>query len=84
VALALFLVFMGSTIARGWRARRSDDALTAAVALGLAAAVAGHLVHMCFDTFQSRPMTQTLWFAAAVLASAALATTAGGAGRPGR
>jgi hypothetical protein len=74
--LIALLAFLWTTIARGWRARRGDDALLAAAALGLAAAVAGHAVHMNFDTFQSRPMTETLWLGAALLASPAFASRA--------
>lgn len=72
-ALAVFLAFLWVTIRGGWRGRHNDDALLAAVALGLAAGLAGHAAHMSFDTFASRPMTETLWLAAGLIASPALA-----------
>jgi putative inorganic carbon (HCO3(-)) transporter len=79
-ALIAFLAFVGSAIRRGWRGRTDADPLLSAVSLGLAAGVAGLAVHMNFDIFKGRPMTQALWLIAALLASAAFAP----ANAPGR
>lgn len=71
--LAALIALLWTSIVRGWRARGHPDPLLGAVAWGLGAAILGHGVHMNFDTFQSRLMTQTLWLAAALLAAPALA-----------
>ncbi|HWH94440.1 MAG TPA: O-antigen ligase family protein, partial [Baekduia sp.] len=70
-ALTAFLAFVAATFLRAWRARRASDPLTAAVGAGLAAAVAGHAVHMNFDIFAGGATTDMLWVAAAVAASPA-------------
>jgi putative inorganic carbon (HCO3(-)) transporter len=79
-ALIAFLLFVGSAIRRGWRGRTDADPLLSAISLGLAAGVAGLAVHMNFDIFKGRPMTQTLWLIAALLASAAFHPTGHRAG----
>lgn len=63
-----YLLFLGATLRRGWSCFRVGDRLLAPLALGLAAAVFGHMIHMMFDTFRSRPNTQLLWLCAALLA----------------
>lgn len=70
-ALGALIALLWTSIARGWRARGHPDPLLGAVAWGLGAAILGHGVHMNFDTFQSRLMTQTLWLGAALLAAPA-------------
>jgi putative inorganic carbon (HCO3(-)) transporter len=71
-ALLAFVTFVGQTIVRGWRGRAAQDPLLAAVSLGLAAAVAGHAVHMNFDIFADGTPVLMLWLAAGLLASPAL------------
>jgi O-antigen ligase len=71
-ALLAFVTFIVLTILRGWRGRRAQDPVLAAVSLGLAAAVAGHAVHMNFDIFADGTPVLLLWLAAGLLASPAL------------
>jgi O-antigen ligase len=68
-ALLAFLWFLGVTLRRGWRTARSSDPLLASLALGLSAGIAGQLVHMAVDIFQSKPQVEGLWLAAAMLAA---------------
>jgi O-antigen ligase len=76
-ALLAFLVFVGVTIARGWRARDDPDPLVAAVGLGLAAAVAGNAVHMNFEIFAAGAPIQMLWLAGGLVAAPAFARERG-------
>lgn len=69
IGLVAFLAFVGGALRRGWRARTASDPIIGAVALGLTGAIAGHLVHLNFDTFKGRPMNELLWLAAGLLAS---------------
>jgi O-antigen ligase len=90
-ALIAFLLFVAATIRRGWRARKLDDPLLAAIGLGLGAAVAGHAVHMNFDIFDGGTAEAMLWLSAGLLASPILtrraitapATGSGGSARAG-
>jgi O-antigen ligase len=66
-ALLAFLCFLGSTLRQGWRVWRLRDPLLAPLALGFTAAIAGHMWHMLFDVFHSRPEVQTLWVASALI-----------------
>ena len=75
-ALILFLVFLATTIRRGWRARLSEDALLSAAGLGLAAGVVSMAVHMHVDILNSRAANQTLFLAAGVLAAPVMAQAA--------
>lgn len=75
-ALAAFVLFVAATFVRAWRARTATDPLVAAVGAGLAAAVAGHAVHMNFDIFAGGTTTDMLWVAAGVAASPAVALAA--------
>jgi putative inorganic carbon (HCO3(-)) transporter len=68
-ALVAFLLFIATTIRRGWRGRHQPERLRAGLSLGLGAAVAGLAVHMNFDIFQGRPMNELLWLAAALIAA---------------
>jgi O-antigen ligase len=70
-ALVAFLLFVFVAFRRGWQGRRAPDPLLSAMGLGLAAAIAGHAVHMHFDIFLSRPLNQVLWLTAALLAAPA-------------
>jgi putative inorganic carbon (HCO3(-)) transporter len=69
VGLAAFLWFLLATLWAGWRGWRRQDPLLSPIALGLAAAVLGQMVHMTVDVFNSRPQVQTLWLCAALAAA---------------
>lgn len=70
--LLAYLWFLLATLRRGWSSFRARDPLLSPIALGLLAAVCGHMVHMMFDTFRSRPNTQLLWLCAALIAAISL------------
>jgi len=47
----------------------------APLALGFTAAILGHMAHMMFDTFHSRPNVQSLWLDAAMIGALYLIST---------
>ncbi|HEY3108098.1 MAG TPA: O-antigen ligase family protein [Chloroflexota bacterium] len=65
--LIAFLCYLLATIWAGWRGWQLRDRLLSPLALGLTAAIVGHLVHMSVDLFSGRPQAQTLWTCAALL-----------------
>ncbi len=67
LGLLAFLAFLFATLRRGWRCWKSQDPLLSPVALGITAAITGHMVHLQFDTFQNRPLTQMLWLLSALV-----------------
>jgi putative inorganic carbon (HCO3(-)) transporter len=69
VGLAAFLWFLLATLWAGWRGWQRQDRLLSPIALGLAAAVLGQMVHMTVDVFNSRPQVQGLWLCAALAAA---------------
>jgi putative inorganic carbon (HCO3(-)) transporter len=79
-ALLAFLWFLLSAIRRGVRFWIGGDAELAPLALGLAAAVVGQMVHMMVEIFQSRPQVQLLWLIAALLAAMNCMRTGGRVG----
>lgn len=80
-ALLAFLWFLLLTLRRGWRAATSGDRLLSPLAVGLAAGIAGQMVHMGVDLFQDRPQVEGLWLAAALLAAMDLIVRRGHLGR---
>ena len=66
--LAAFLWFLGATLWRGWRRWKSADAYLSPLALGFTAALAGQMVHMNVDIFNSRPQVQLLVVVAVLIA----------------
>jgi putative inorganic carbon (hco3(-)) transporter len=67
--LIAFLWFLAVTLRRGWVRWRRSDALLSPLALGLTAALAGQMLHMLVDIFNSRSAVQLLWVVAALLAA---------------
>jgi O-antigen ligase len=80
-ALLAYLAFVGTALVGAWRLRRTVDPLFRAVGLGMAAAVAGHAVHMNFDIFSGGTPVQMLWVAAAIVATSTTGTSGGGSMR---
>jgi putative inorganic carbon (hco3(-)) transporter len=66
--LAAFLWFLLAALRYGWQRWRRADALLSPLALGFTAALAGQMVHMHVDLFNSRPQLQLLVTVAALLA----------------
>lgn len=66
-ALVAFLWFLFSTLRRGWRVWRREDAFLSVLALGFTAGILGQMVHMSVDVFASRPQVQALWLVAGLL-----------------
>lgn len=65
--LLVYLAFLLLTLRWGRRAYAQGDAFLAPLALGFSAGVMGHMAHMMFDTFHSRPNVQALWLSAAMI-----------------
>jgi putative inorganic carbon (HCO3(-)) transporter len=65
--LVAFVWFLLATLRAGWRGWRLGDRLLSPLALGLAAALVGHAVHLSVDLFSGRPQAQTLWVCAALM-----------------
>jgi O-antigen ligase len=59
--LLAFLLFLLTTLRGGWRLWRRADPVLAPLAIGFTVAIIGHMEHMSFDVFRSRPQVQTLW-----------------------
>jgi putative inorganic carbon (HCO3(-)) transporter len=69
LALAAFLWFLGATMAGAVRSLRSQMPLVFWTAAGLLAGVIAQMIHMTVDIFASRPLVESLWLAAAILAT---------------
>ncbi len=67
IGLIAYLWFLFSTLRRGWQCWVMRDELLSPIALGLTAAIGGHMVQMLVDAFRGRPLTQLVWLAAAVI-----------------
>lgn len=67
--LVAFLVFFGGTVRKGWQCWNLQDRLLSPLALGFAAGLAGHMVHMTVDVFRGRPTQQLVWLIAGLLAA---------------
>jgi hypothetical protein len=65
--LAAFLWF--STLRAGWKVSNKCDQLLSPLALGLTVAIAGQMVHMMVEIFNSRPQVQSLWLCAGLIAA---------------
>ena len=66
-AVLAFIWFLLSTLWRGVRCARLCDGSLSPIAVGLAAGVAGQVVHMALDIFQDRSQVEALWLVAALL-----------------
>lgn len=62
-----FLWYLLTTLRWGWRTWKLDDPLLSVLALGMTAGVVGHMTHMMFDLFNSRPLVQALWIYSALI-----------------
>src|SRR5579859_111527 len=62
-----FLAFFAGTMRKGWQCWNFQDRLLSPLALGFAAGIAGHMVHMTVDVFRGRPTQQLLWLIAGLL-----------------
>jgi O-antigen ligase len=69
VGLLAFLVFIVDAFRKGWRCWLLEDPLLSPLALGFAAGIAGHMLHMTVDVFRGRPTQQLLWLIAGLLAA---------------
>jgi putative inorganic carbon (HCO3(-)) transporter len=67
--LAAFLLFLMTTLYQGWGVWRWRDRLLSPIALALMLAIAGQMIHMLVDVFNSRPQVQSLWLCAAMIAA---------------
>ena len=67
LGLLAFLGFLLGTIRRGMRLWRAQDPLISALAIGVTAAVIGHMTHLFVDVFRGRVAVQLLWMMAALV-----------------
>ena len=58
--LLAFLWFLVATLRRGFQCCRSYDRVLAPLALGLTAAICGHMTHMLTEVFNGRPLSELL------------------------
>lgn len=65
--LIAFLAFFVGTVRKGWQCWNLRDRLLSPLALGLAAGIVGHMVHMTVDVFRGRPTQQLVWLIAGLL-----------------
>ncbi len=65
--LAVFLWFLFATLRRGWQCWKLNDAFLSPLALGFLAALVGHMIQMSVEPFRGRPVTQLVWFIAALV-----------------
>jgi O-antigen ligase len=79
--LLAYLWFLGAALAAGWRVARGPAQLEALLGLGLAASLAGYMVHMLVDLFSGRMPAQLVVVMAAILV--ALDAQRGGAAKGG-
>lgn len=70
LGLLAFLLFLGATLVRGWRALRVASPRLGPIILGFLAGFVGVMVHMYFDIFHGRTDTQMFITFAAVLTAA--------------
>ncbi len=67
--LLAYVWILFATLRYGWRGGKSSDPILAPLAIGLMAGIAGHMVQLFVDVFNSRPPIQLLWFSAGFLAA---------------
>jgi len=71
LTLVAFLAFLLSSLRLAWQVMRERDLQYRLLALGIGAAIVGHMIHFGFDIFNSRTSVQTLWILVALLAAMA-------------
>lgn len=69
IGIGFFLWILANGFYQGWAAWRLKDRLLAPIGLALAAALAGHGIHMAVDIFNSRTQVQMLWVMLGLLAA---------------
>ena len=69
IGLLAFLAILGNGFRHGVSAWRTRNPALSVLALGLVAAVAGHMVHMLVDIFNSLAQVQMLWFVLGLMAA---------------
>jgi O-antigen ligase len=75
VGLLAFLGFLLDALRKGWQCWVQRDPLLSPLALGFAAGIAAHMVHMTVDVFRGRPTQQLLWLVAGLLTAMYKITT---------
>lgn len=65
--LIAFVAFIVGTIRKGWQCWNLKDRLLSPLALGFAAGMVGHMLHMTVDVFRGRPTQQLIWLIAGLL-----------------
>ncbi len=65
--LLAFLLFLFTITRQGWRCTRIPDPVLSSLAIGFVAGIIGLMVHMLFDVFRGRPLTDLLWVLAGLI-----------------
>jgi putative inorganic carbon (HCO3(-)) transporter len=67
--LLAYVAFLLSILRKGWQCWKLGDSVLSPLALGLVAAIAGHMAHQGVDLFRDRPLQQLLLLVAGLLAA---------------
>lgn len=71
IGLIAFLAFMGTTLACGWRSCYRNTGSFSPLSIAFAAALAGLMIHMAFDIFNSRAQVQMICLVAGLAVASA-------------
>jgi O-antigen ligase len=85
--LLAYLAFLYGSLRKGWECWKQSDRFLSILALGITAAIVGHMVHMSVDLFRVGPVQELLWLFAGLLTamrrmSAAPSVSAAFSGNP--
>jgi O-antigen ligase len=67
LGILAYLTFLLGTLRRGWQCWKFQDRLLSTIGLALAAALAGHMLHMTVEVFNGRPLAQLVCLTAGLL-----------------
>jgi O-antigen ligase len=67
--LLAYLAFLFGALRKGWKCWKQNDGVLSILALGIVAAIIGHIVHMSADLFRIGPIQELLWLFAGLLAA---------------
>jgi hypothetical protein len=65
--LVALLAFLIGTVRKGWQCWKVSNDLLSPLALGFAAGIIGHMLHMTVDVFRGRPTQQLIWVIAGLV-----------------
>jgi O-antigen ligase len=74
--LLAYLTFLLGALRTGWKCWQQNDRLLSILALGITAAIAGHMVHMNAEVFRVGPVQELLWLMVGLLTAMQRMSTA--------